>query len=256
MGELLGEGRSAVVLQGRQELSDKLARKYWNWIKDRGDRLPLAYILGYQPFLGLNIAVTRDCLIPRPETEELVLESERLAKVLNLASPKILEIGTGTGCVAIALAQLLPEATIFATDVSDRALDLARHNALTHHVSNRIRFIREDLFSNKQGLRGWADILVSNPPYIPTKDLESLSAEVQYEPRLALDGGPQGMDAIKAIVAMAPHLLKPDGYLVLEIESRQGLVVTQLLNKSGFTGVVLKKDAQGHDRIVTGKMIK
>lgn len=253
MAEMLGVGRGALHLRGGQDVSEKQVRHYTTFIKERAKRLPLAYILGRQPFLGIDIAVTRDSLIPRPETEELVLECERLVKASKHPRPTILEIGTGTGCVAIALAQLLPHATVFATDVSDKALDLARKNALAHHVSNRIRFVREDLFSDKVGPRGWADLLVSNPPYIPTRDLDDLDPEVKFEPRLALDGGKDGLDAIRAIVAAAPKLLKPDGHIALEIEERQGAAASALLHKAGFTGVVIRKDASGRDRFALGK---
>ncbi len=259
MAEVLGTGRGTMLTRGSQELSEKQSFQFWSWIKERGKRVPLAYLLGHQPFLGLKIEVTRDSLIPRPETEELTLECERLVKSLNVPAPKILEIGTGTGCVAIALAQLLPDGTVFATDVSDKALALALKNAIAHHVGNRIRFVREDLFSDKQGLRGWADLVVSNPPYIPTKDLDELEPEVQCEPRLALDGGKDGLEAIRAIVKAAPKLLKPGGFLALEIEARQGPSVSKLLSAAGFSGVNIKKDAQGRDRFVygsVGKLVK
>jgi release factor glutamine methyltransferase len=254
MAEILGVGRGAVHLRAAQELTEKQGHHFQTWIKERGKRVPLAYILGNQPFLGIKIEVTRDSLIPRPETEELVLECERLLKSAKVVAPKILEVGTGTGCVAIALSQLLPQATVFATDVSDKALDLARKNALAHHVSNRIRFVREDLFSGKEGLRGWADILVSNPPYIPTKDLEDLEPEVKCEPILALDGGKDGLDAIRAIVASAPKMLKPGGFIALEMEYRQGPAVSKLLHAAGFLGVVINKDAQGLDRFAIARL--
>jgi len=254
MAEVLGVGRAHALSRPHQELTEKQSRHFETMMKERGKRIPLAYIIGDQPFLGLKIAVTRDSLIPRPETEELVLECERLLKFGALSAPKILEVGTGTGCVAIALSILLPKATVFATDVSDKALELARKNALAHHVSNRIRFVREDLFSNKEGLRGWADILVSNPPYIPTKDLDSLEPEVQREPRLALDGGKDGLDALRAIIAAAPRMLKPGGFIALEMEHRQGPAVSKLLHAAGFTGVAIKKDAQGLDRFAIGRL--
>jgi release factor glutamine methyltransferase len=254
MSEILGIGRASVPLRAAQELTEKQGHHFQTWIKERGKRVPLAYIIGNQPFLGIKIEVTRDSLIPRPETEELVLECERLLKSAKAAAPKILEVGTGTGCVAIALAQLLPQATVFATDVSDKALDLARKNALAHHVSNRIRFVREDLFSGKEGLRGWADLLVSNPPYIPTKDLDALEPEVKCEPRLALDGGKDGLDAIRAIVASAPKMLKPGGFIALEMEHRQGPAVSRLLHAAGFSGAAVKKDAQGLDRFAIGSL--
>ena len=253
LAEVLGVGRGEAVLQGTRELTEKQAYNFWDWVKERSRRVPLAYIVGHQPFLGLEISVTRDSLIPRPETEELVLECERLVKSLSLPAPqhfKILEIGTGTGCIAIALAQLLPSATVFATDVSDKALKLAEKNAVAHHVHNRIRFVREDLFGDKQALRGWADLLVSNPPYIPTADLEP---EVLCEPRLALDGGKDGLDAIRAIVAAAPKMLSGGGFLALEIEHRQGPAVSKLLSDTGFSGVQIKKDASGCDRFAVGR---
>ena len=251
MAELLGGGRLAPAVHSGRLLSAKESHQFWTWIKERGKRRPLAYVLGHQPFLGLKIEVNADSLVPRPETEELVLECERLMG--GLPAPKILEIGTGTGCIAVALAQLMPSATVFATDLSEKALQLAQKNAIAHHVGNRIRFVREDLFSNKQGLRGWADLLVSNPPYIPTKELDGLDPEVQAEPRMALDGGRDGLDAVRAIVAAAPKVLKPGGWLALEIGSKQGPAVAALLRQ--MTNVSIKKDAQGLDRIAAAKMV-
>ena len=254
MAEMLGVGRLTAVTQGSRELTSKENHQFLDWIKWRGKRIPIAYILGHQPFLGIKIEVTRDSLVPRPETEELVIECERLIKQSKAASPKILEIGTGTGCIAIALAQLLPAATVFATDLSKQALDLAQKNAIAQHAGNRIRFVREDLFSDKQGLRGWADLMVSNPPYIPTKDLDDLEPEVLKEPRMALDGGKDGLDAIRAITAMAPKMLKPGGFLAMEIGAKQGPAVTKLFAAAGLQGVHIKKDAQGLDRFAIGAL--
>lgn len=252
MSEMLAVGRLTAVTQGSRVLSAKETHQYLDWIKWRGKRIPLAYIIGHQPFLGINIRVTRDSLVPRPETEELVIECERLIK--KVSTPKILEIGTGTGCIAIALAQLLPSATIFATDLSKQALELAQRNAIAHHVGNRIRFVREDLFSDKQGLRGWADLMVTNPPYIPTKDLDGLEPEVLKEPRMALDGGKDGLDAIRAITAMAPKMLKAGGVLAMEIGSKQGPAVAKLFTAAGLIGVSVKKDAQGLERFAFGSL--
>ncbi|MDD5305278.1 MAG: peptide chain release factor N(5)-glutamine methyltransferase [Elusimicrobia bacterium] len=254
MAEMLGVGRLTAVTQGTRELTVKETHQYWDWIKWRGKRFPIAYILGHQPFLGIRISVTRDSLVPRPETEELVIECERLVKLSKVEAPKILEIGTGTGCIAIALAQLVPSATVFATDLSNSALELAQKNAIAHHVGNRIRFVREDLFSEKQGLRGWADLMVSNPPYIPTKELDGLEPEVLKEPRMALDGGKDGLDAIRAITAMAPKLLKPGGILAMEIGATQGPAVTKLFAAAGLRDVVVKKDASGLERFAIGAL--
>lgn len=254
MAEMFGVGRLTAVMQGTRALTVKESHKYWDWIKWRGKRFPIAYILGHQSFLGIKIEVTRDSLVPRPETEELVIECERLVKICGAKAPKILEIGTGTGCIAIALAQLIPPATIFATDLSKQALDLAQKNAIAHHVGNRIRFVREDLFSDKQGLRGWADLMVSNPPYIPTRELDHLDPEVLKEPRMALDGGKDGLDAVRAITKMAPKMLKPGGILAMEIGSKQGPAVSKLFAAAGLEGVVIKKDAQGLERFAIGNL--
>ncbi|MBI4062086.1 MAG: peptide chain release factor N(5)-glutamine methyltransferase [Elusimicrobia bacterium] len=252
MAETLSVGRLTAVAQGGRELTARESHRYWSWIKERGTRRPLAYLLGHQPFLGLRIEVTKDSLVPRPETEELVIECERLLKSARIAAPKILEIGTGTGCIAIALAQLLPSATVFATDLSQSALDLAQKNALAHHVSGRVRFVREDVFSGQRRPGGWADLLVSNPPYIPTGELDRLEPEVQAEPRLALDGGKDGLDAVRAIVSAAPKLLNAGGILALEIGSEQGPAALKLFQAASFEGVQIKRDAQGCERFAFG----
>lgn len=253
LAETLGVGRGAAVAGAGRLLTEKQAFHYWEMIKARGKRRPLAHILGKQPFLGLDIAVTPDVLIPRPETEELVLECERLVKTMGLPSPKIVDLGTGSGCIAIALAQLLPNAVVFATDISDKALRLAEKNAIAHHVGQRVRFVREDLFSEKQNLRGWADLVVSNPPYIPSKEVDALEPEVLMEPRLALDGGKDGLEAIRAVASASTKLLKSGGLLALEFGMGQGPAVTRLLEEAGYKHVILKKDAQGVERFAAAK---
>jgi release factor glutamine methyltransferase len=253
LAETLGVGRGAAVAGAGRLLTEKQSFHFWEMIKARGKRRPLAHILGKQPFLGLDIAVTPDVLIPRPETEELVLECERLVKGLGLPSPKIVDLGTGSGCIAIALAQLLPNAVVFATDISDKALRLAEKNAIAHHVGRRVRFVREDLFSEKQNLRGWADLVVSNPPYIPSKEVDALEPEVLMEPRLALDGGKDGLDAIRAVALASTKLLKSGGLLALEFGTGQGPSVTRLLTEAGYKHVVLKRDAQGVERFAAAK---
>lgn len=253
LAEALGTGRGTAVASGGRLLTDKQAFHFWEMVKARGKRRPIAHILGRQPFLGLDIEVTPDVLIPRPETEELVLECERLVKTLGAPSPKVVDLGTGSGCIAIALAQLLPQAVVFATDISEKALKLAEKNALAHHVGQRVRFVREDLFSEKQNLRGWADLVVSNPPYIPSKEVDRLEPEVLMEPRLALDGGKDGLDAIRAVAAASSRLLKSGGLLALEFGRGQGPAVSALLSDAGYKHVVLKKDAQGVERFAAAK---
>ena len=157
-------------------------------LKERCRRIQLAYILGTQNFLGLEIAVNEGVLIPRPETEELVLEAERILKSLGRADPRVLEIGTGSGCVSVALAARNPGVMVHATDISPAALDLAMKNAVAHHVGNRVRFLREDLFKPDAKAPRWADLVISNPLH-PSAEIDKLEPEVLKEPRLALDGG-------------------------------------------------------------------
>ena len=253
LAETLNTGRGNVLAAPSRALTEKQAFHFWEMIKERGKRNPIAHIIGRQPFLGLDIEVTPDVLIPRPETEELVLECERLVKTMGQPAPKVVDLGTGSGCIAIALAQLLPQATVFATDISDKALKLAEKNAITHHVGTRVRFVREDLFSEKQGLRGWADLVVSNPPYIPSKEVDKLEPEVLKEPRLALDGGKDGLEAVRAVAKASTKLLKSGGLIALEIGAGQGADVSTILIEAGYKHVILKKDASGVERFAAAK---
>ena len=165
----------------------------------------------------------------------------------------ILEIGTGSGCVAIALARNIPSAAVYATDISPAALALALKNAEAHGVSRRIRFINEDLFKPAARASGWADLVVSNPPYIPSPDIDGLEPEVLREPRLALDGGRDGLEAIRAIVSGAPRHLRRGGLLLLEIGAGQGPAVLEIFQQAGGRDAEIRKDMQGLDRIAAAR---
>jgi len=255
LAEVLGVGRAETVLQGDRELSWKQGSHYWEYIKARGKRLPLAYVLGTQPFCGISVKVNPSVLVPRPETEGLVEEVVRVAETDYPISANlhIVDVGTGSGCIAVALASKLPKAMLYATDLSDAALKLAEENASAHGLSHRIRFLREDLFKPHSGGSPWADIVVSNPPYIPSAEVQSLSPEVRQEPAMALDGGKEGLDAIKAIAADAPRILKPPGFLLMEFGMGQGAAVKGSLESLGFEEVRLEKDLQGIERVVVAR---
>lgn len=256
MAAVLKGGRNAARANAGLALTDKQGSQYWGLVRERGRRIPLAYVLGSQPFMGLDIQVTREVLIPRPETEEVVSEAIRLFKGREAEPLRLLEIGTGSGCIAVALSVRFPNAMVYATDFSPTALSLAMKNAEAHHRGRNIRFIREDMFKASASLRGWVDLVISNPPYIPTAEIPRLEAEVQKEPRLALDGGKDGLDAIRAVVADAPKHLKPGGRLVLEIGAGQGAAVLKLLESAGLEETAVRKDLQGHERIAVGKMVE
>jgi release factor glutamine methyltransferase len=207
--------------------------KFRRFVGRRGDRRePVAYIVGTEEFMGLELQVSPSVLIPRPSTESLV---ERAGKPATF-----LEIGTGSGAVAIALAVGGARGT--ATDVSPRAIDIARANARRHRVEDRITFMEADLFAD-----GAFELVISNPPYVSTAEMGLLPPEVKHEPALALEAGPDGLDVIRRIVAgaraRAPRLL-------LEIGSTQAAAVCDLALQSGYSHVQRFKDLDGFDRVV------
>ena len=252
LAEVLKAGRNEALLRCGEPLAARRLGLFWRYLKKRGRRIPLAYVLGYQNFMGLDMSVSPHVLIPRPETEELVVEARKRLRSLHRSRPHVLEIGTGTGCIAIALAKSFPEATLRATDIQAKVLKLAAKNALRHGVGRRLRFLRENLFRPSPRRARWADMVVSNPPYIPTAEIRRLEPEVRHEPRLALDGGKDGLAFLRAIAALAARLLKPGGFLALEIGDRQGPAVREILAGAIFQDIEILRDAQGLDRMAFG----
>lgn len=250
MASTLGCSRPETRLRSSQRLSEADRVRFWQRTRTRAGRVPLGYILGTQAFLDFELKVTPAVLIPRPETEGLV--SAALGRAAGLASPHILEIGTGSGCVSIALARRLPRAMLYATDISRAALAVAEENARALGVASRIRFLREDLFRPEAAASPWADMIVSNPPYVPSAELSRLADEVREEPALALDGGPDGLDAFRALVREAPRRLKPGGWIALEIGAGQGDALRALL-APGFDSFELVPDLQGVERVALAR---
>lgn len=216
---LLGWDRARLHAHPEGELPAALLPRLEEAASRRERREPLAYITGEKEFWSLPFQVGAGVLVPRPETELLV---ERAAALLREAgAPRVLDLGTGCGAIAVALARELPRARVTATDVSEEALRYARRNARRNGVEGRVRFLRADLFA---GLRGGPafDLILSNPPYVPSPDIERLMPEVsRHEPVGALDGGPDGMRFLRAIVREAPARLRPAGCLLLEMAPDQ-----------------------------------
>ena len=207
---------------------------------------PVQYILGETEFFGLNFAVSPAVLIPRPETELLV--EQVLAVARTLASPRILDIGTGSGAIAIALAAALPQAHLVAVDLSPAALDLAHQNAQRHGLADRIHFLESDLFSTLSGQR--FDVVVSNPPYVPLQDASTLAVEVRdHEPALALFAGDDGLAVYRRLIPAARRHLAPGGLLALEFGFGQQQPIAELLAGSGFHGIETLPDYQQIPRI-------
>ncbi|HYA88507.1 MAG TPA: peptide chain release factor N(5)-glutamine methyltransferase [Nitrospirota bacterium] len=249
---MLSRDRAWLLAHVREPLSDERRRAFEQAIERRVRREPLQYITGNQEFWGLDFAVTRDVLIPRPETE-LIIEA-----VLGCAkkdrTSTIIDLCTGSGCIAVSLAKELDPARIFATDTSGKALAVARENAHRHGVSDRIRFLEGDLFNplNELDILGQADIIVSNPPYIPSGDYSAVQVEVRdYEPKLALIAGPAGTEIHQRILDGAPRFLKSKGHLVLEMGIGQSVELVHRIRKTGaFSASTVLKDLAGIERVI------
>jgi release factor glutamine methyltransferase len=210
-------------------------KRFRRLVSRRGDREPAAYLVGSEEFCGLEFAVSPSVLIPRPSTESLV---ERAGP----GPGRFLEVGAGSGAVSVVLATR--GWTGVATDVSPRALEIARGNAARHGVADRVAFEEADLWPADPGP---FDLLVSNPPYVATGELEGLAPEVRKEPRLALDGGPDGLDVIRRILAGSRARASR---LLLEIAPSQAVAVRELALLSGWSRVTISRDLDGFDRVV------
>ena len=234
-------------------LSQDEKKKFEELIRLRAQGMPLQYITGCQEFMSLEFLVNSHVLIPRQETEILV--DTLINYISNLNKPdyiNILEIGTGSGCIAISFAYYIKNCFITAVDISKNAINMAELNAVLNGVNNRINFVLSDLFENIGNNK--YDIIVSNPPYISKKEIENLHIEVKdYEPILALDGGIDGLDFYRTIIGKAPNYLKYNGLLAFEIGYDQGEKVACLMEKH-FSNIKIIKDLDKNDRIVTGNL--
>jgi release factor glutamine methyltransferase len=241
--------RIQLYVQYNEPLSDEERSVMRDLVRRRAQSEPVAYLVGHREFFGLNFRVTPDVLIPRPETETLVLELITAAK--SLPGARILDIGTGSGCIAVSAAVNLAEASVTAIDISPQALEVARENAARHGVDGRVRFLEGDLVAPLTK-REQFDIVVSNPPYVAVGEMDTLPADVRlHEPALALRAGPQGLDVIARLIAAAPSHLAPGGTLLLEIAPEQAPPVRSLLGQTGaFEPSRIIKDPFGKERVV------
>jgi release factor glutamine methyltransferase len=241
------------------ELTDSQEEQFQQLVERRCRKEPLAYIVGHREFWSLEFKVNPKVLIPRPETEGVI---ERL---LNLAGDKvnektfrILDVGTGSGILAIVAALGFPEARVTAVDNSGEALEVGRENALRHQVTERIEFLEMDLMHDWNLSKNHLyDYILSNPPYISSNELELLMPDVRdYEPRAALDGGPDGLACYRCIVANAFPYLNPGGYLIFEVGDDQAGPVKQILQAhGGLDEIEIVQDLSGRDRVVSSRRV-
>ena len=234
--------------------------KFLNLLNRRETGYPLQYILGKQEFMGLDFEVAEGVLVPRPDTETIVEWIVEVVNTSNLVEKdqiNILDIGTGSGAIALSLAYFIKNSIVYTIDISDKALDIAKRNANTLNLEEKVKFLKGDLFEPLKDLDENIrfDIIVSNPPYIPSKEIDDLQIEVaSYEPRLALDGGEDGLDFYKRIVDKSTQYLRKGGILALEIGYNQGKQVKKLLiDQQGFKDIEIRSDLAGLERAILSR---
>ena len=244
LAHVLGVARTWVLVHGAFEISEKEEKLFFSLLTRKENGVPLAYITGVQPFCGLDILVTPNTLIPRPETENLVeIIAEKFEKKEHYT---FIDMCTGSGCIAVALAVKFPNAQVLAVDISSETLQVAAQNIRKHKLTERVHLLQSNLWEN---VMGSFDLIIANPPYIPTENLSVLSAEVKQEPRLALDGGIDGYDVTRPLCQAADSYLNPGGWLALELDDGQAWPLARGLEEIGWRAEV-KKDIFNVERFV------
>jgi release factor glutamine methyltransferase len=247
---MIGRDRVFLITHPQEDLTAEGAVRYYALIERRLAGEPIQYITGETEFYALPFHVTRDVLIPRPETEHLVEKVLELAA--QFARPRIVDVGTGSGAIAVALAHKLPTAQIWATDVSAAALKVARGNAERNGVAERIRFLEGDLLAPVAGEQ--FEFVVSNPPYVADYNRSSLAVEVrEYEPAQALFAGTHGLDVYRRLIPSAHAAIAAGGFVALEIGYGQDAAVAALLAEMGFEQIEFIPDLQGLPRVASAR---
>lgn len=247
--EYTGLSGADIILKPDAEIKQDEEEKIISAVKRRTAGEPLQYILGWWEFYGVRMEVCPGVLIPRPETELLVELAVKKAEETERI--KMLDLCCGSGCIAVAAAKQLKAAEIFAADLYDAPLQITSRNAEKNGV--KLNIVRADALGfPPEGLGGGFDIIVSNPPYIPSKDITALQREVRYEPESALNGGEDGLDFYRIISKNYRRLLKPGGVLAFEVGINQADAVSEILKNSGFSDIMHIADYAGIDRVVYG----
>jgi len=246
LAHVLGMDRLHLYLNLERPLEKDEVDAYRQLIGRRGKRVPVAYLTGKKEFYGREFEVNESVLIPRPETEILIDQAVSVLK--TMPSPRILDMCTGSGVIAITLAHLVPQAHVLAVDISSEALAIAKRNADRLGVGDQLSFLQSDMFTSLPQQQ--FDLVCANPPYIPSDDWENLDQEVKLEPKIALDGGQDGLDYYRIIIAKAPLYLTVGGTLIMEIGWNQGQAVTALAQARGFVNCRIVPDYAGKDRVV------
>lgn len=251
MKHLLNLDEARLLLERQKALQEPMQMAYKHLIERRSSGIPLQQLTGVQEFMGLEFMVNEHVLIPRQDTETLI--EELLEENKAFPFKKGIDIGTGTGCISVALAHYVPELTMCAIDISEEALKVARNNIQKHGLEGRIIPLQSNVFENYPN-EDQVDLIVSNPPYISKEDVETLMVEViDHEPRSALTDEGDGLSFYKRISKEAKQYLKESGVIAYEIGYNQGEAVTTILKEEGYSHIKLVKDLAGNDRVVTAK---
>jgi release factor glutamine methyltransferase len=253
LAQCLGFSRETLYANFRREIQAEEKEALDELLRRRMAGEPLQYLLGHQEFWSVDLKVDPRVLIPRPETEVLVEEALAILEIPSRREPRVLDIGTGSGAIVVALTKDLGEIFAVATDISHEALLVAKENARDAGVDQRIRFVQGDLLSPFRPLTGGVfDLILSNPPYVCRPDIEELTREVKdHEPRVALDGGEDGLDFYRQMSCQVPAYLREGGWLLVEMGQGQGAKISALLEQSGcFRGPELVRDLSGIERVI------
>jgi release factor glutamine methyltransferase len=247
---VLGIPRERLYIEHQRLLSQEDLSAFEGLLDLRCCHVPVAYITGIKEFYGINFRVTPGVLVPRPETEFVVEQGLKFLR--GVKAPLVADLCCGSGIIGISLAVNNPGVRVYASDISEAAREVTLENARALGVEHRVAFLQGDLWKpfDHRGLKDF-DLVVSNPPYIPTGEIEHLSEDVKHEPKIALDGGGDGVNFYRAIVEDAPKYLKPRGKLILEIGYDQASAVADLLSEAGFEDIEVIRDYAGLDRVVS-----
>ena len=256
MAEALGCSRLDVIAHTERVLTDSEHNRFRAMLEKRASRFPLAYILGHKEFFGIDLAVTPDVLIPRPETEVLVEECLQRLRQANYVLcpmpfvPTIADIGVGSGAIAVAVAKNLHSVKVYTTEICHAAAKVAGANIEKHQLTDRVILIQGDMLEPLAELGLEFDAILSNPPYIPSGDIANLEPEVRCEPVGALDGGPDGLDAYRRLLPQALPLLREMGFVAVEIGAGQSDAVREIAIQAGYHRIEFARDLAGIERVV------
>ena len=247
---ILQLNRQEIIINSEKEVKEEQKDRYYLALIEIIQGMPIQYITNSQEFMKLNFFVNKNVLIPQPDTETLVEEVIKIAQIES--KTKILDICTGSGCIGVSLAYYLKNAKITMSDISKNAIEIAKKNAKKNKVLEQTNFIKSDLFEN---IKEKFDIIVSNPPYIETDVIKKLSKQVQNEPKIALDGGEDGLLFYRKLISEAPNFLNDNGYLCMEIGYDQKEKVIELAKQEEvFSKIETIKDLSGNDRVIICKI--